>query len=174
MFFDIEQLQKAIEQGDGKAMPPVHLWQPEREGEIDISIDAEMHWYHEGGIFERHALVKLFSSILRKDGEHYYLVTPAEKLKISVADVPFKISTMIEENGDIHLVSNVEDAVALNAKANWQLRDYQGVQVPYVEIREGLFARVDRHVYYQMVESAIEQDNGDYVFFSAGHAFPLS
>lgn len=74
-------------------LPPVHSWAPERSGEIDITIKSDGSWYHEGTRIERESLVVLFASILRRDGPHeYVLVTPAERLQISVEDVPFAIA----------------------------------------------------------------------------------
>lgn len=134
--------------------PPVEQWQPPHSGTIDIVIDEQMQWFHEGVRFERESLVRLLSSILRKDGENYFLVTPAEKLAIDVADVPFKIIAMLEQDGVLYLISNVQDRVVLDEQANWQLRPYQNGVVPYVEVRHNLFARIDRNVYYAMVEKA--------------------
>ena len=75
-------------------MPPVESWQPEVEGEIDINIDSQGRWFHEGGHFDRQDLARMFASILRREGDDYFLVTPVEKLKIRVEDVPFSIVLM--------------------------------------------------------------------------------
>ena len=72
-----------------KRLPPLHLWQPERTGEIDIRIDREGRWYHEGSRIERQPLVDLFATIIRLEVNGYYLVTPVEKMKITVEEVPF-------------------------------------------------------------------------------------
>ncbi|MEM9604499.1 MAG: DUF1285 domain-containing protein [Pseudomonadota bacterium] len=87
----LERLSREIE-AFAAALPPVHSWSPPREGRIDIRIDEDGRWWHEGGAIEREALVVLFASILRCDGPgEYALVTPAERLRIEVADVPFLI-----------------------------------------------------------------------------------
>jgi uncharacterized protein len=96
MSLDIQQILDSLQNNSGHKLPPVHLWHPEREGAIDIHIDGQMRWTHEGGHFERQSIQRLLSTLLRKDGDHYYLVTPQEKLKISVVDVPFEISSMTE------------------------------------------------------------------------------
>jgi hypothetical protein len=72
-----------------KRLPPLHLWQPEHEGVIDIRIDREGAWYHEGARIQRQPLVDLFATILRREGDDYFLVTPAEKMKIAVEEAPF-------------------------------------------------------------------------------------
>ena len=71
-----------------KRLPPLHLWQPEHEGVIDIRIDREGAWYHEGVRIQRQPLVDLFATILRREGDDYFLVTPAEKMKIEVEEAP--------------------------------------------------------------------------------------
>lgn len=179
MAIDLDAIIARIQQGQAaQKKPPVHSWHPERVDSIDIVIDENNDWYHEDKLFQRQALVKLFSSILRKDEDGYYLVTPAEKLKITVEDVPFKIISMLEGNQGqpLQLVSNVEDIVTLDDKANWQLRDYHGTPVPYIEVRDGLFARVDRPIYYSMVERADLRDRngaGECVLNSGGNEFLL-
>ena len=72
-----------------KRLPPLHLWQPEHVGVIDIRIDREGIWYHEGTRIERQPLVDLFATILRREKDDYYLVTPAEKMRIVVEEAPF-------------------------------------------------------------------------------------
>lgn len=173
MALDIESILASIHQSPNKAVP-VESWQPAHVGEIDIEIDEQANWYHEGGLFERQALVKLFSTILRVEGDSYYLVTPAEKLRIKVADVPFKIIALLEDGGVYYLISNTEERIPLNGKTRWQLRDFQGVQVPYVEVFRGLFARVDRPVFYQMVELAsVSEDEHELYLLSGLHRFSL-
>lgn len=176
MALDLEKILASIDQQADK-LPPVMQWQPTVEGKIDIHIDHNMQWTHEGGVFERHALVKLFSTILRKEGEQYYLVTPVEKLAIQVDDVPFKIIAMLEKGDDIYLITNTEDKLRLDVTRDWQLRDYQGVNVPYVKVRDALYARVDRAVFYQMVDRAKEvhqANKASYVIESAGQQFVLA
>jgi hypothetical protein len=78
-----------IQLQQGKRLPPVQLWQPAHTGVIDIRIDREGAWYHEGTRIERQPLVDLFATILRREDDDYFLVTPGEKMQIQVAEVPF-------------------------------------------------------------------------------------
>lgn len=172
MALDLDTLLASLHGAPDKR-PPVEQWRPAVSGTIDIVIDEQMHWFHEGTGFEREALVKLLASILRREGDQYFLVTPAEKMAIHVADVPFKIIAMLVHQGLWYLISNVEDRIALDHRANWQLRTYQGVDVPYVEVRNGLFARVDRAVYYQMAELAEQDEKGNLVLVSGTNRFLL-
>lgn len=178
MAFDLNALVERLNNGETAKLPPVHLWHPEHEGEIDIVIDAQMRWFHEGGMFQRQSLVKLLSSILRYENGHYYLVSPVEKLRITVADVPFEVVGLLEHTpGTLVLVTNTEELITLDANTVWELRSYQGQQIPYVEVRNGLFARIGRHVFYELVERAEQQqgDNGtlNLVICSANRAFPV-
>src|ERR1700719_3273810 len=79
----------AAKQAPGRGLPPVHLWNPAHCGEIDIVIKRNGLWFHEGTPIGREALVRLFSTVLRKDPEGFVLVTPVEKMKITVEDAPF-------------------------------------------------------------------------------------
>lgn len=176
MAHDLDRLLAQLDNNKRK-MPPVHLWQPERIGSIDICIDAQGVWHHEGTVFERNDLMQLFASILRVEDKQYFLVTPAEKLAITVADVPFVIDAVLIEPEGLALVSQCEDVITLADTTRWQLRAYQDVTVPYVEVRDGLFARLSRNAYYQLVEIAMNQDlpleNGELMLQSHGQLFSL-
>ncbi|HUH24051.1 MAG TPA: DUF1285 domain-containing protein, partial [Brevundimonas sp.] len=85
---------EAARQAPGRGLPPVHLWHPKHCGDIDILIRADGVWMHEGSPIGRVELVRLFSTVLRKDPDGYHLVTPVEKLKIRVEDLPFRAVAM--------------------------------------------------------------------------------
>ena len=156
----LEQILHSIEFGDAKSLPPVEQWQPDRSGQIDIHIDAQGQWWHEGERFERQALVDLFATILRFDAGQYYLVTPVEKLRISVEDVPFLADSLISIDNKYQLLTQCGDIIPLDENCKWQLRPYQQQEVPYICVRHNLWARLDRHVFYQMIDLALEQANG--------------
>lgn len=176
MAHDLDRLLAQLDNNKSK-MPPVHLWQPERTGTVDINIDEQGDWFHEGGIFERKALMRLFASILRFEDGQYYLVTPVERLQITVADVPFIIDAIKHTDQGVQLISQCDDVIKLDANCQWQLRPYQDVSVPYVCVRHALFARLSRNVFYQLVEIAMEQDlpleNGELILKSFGTTFSL-
>ncbi len=148
------------------------MWQPKHEGEIDIEINPAGDWYHEGTRIVRQPLVDLFATILRKEGDKYYLVTPAEKLKISVADVPFLAIEMEVRgnagNTDILFTTNVGDYVTAGPQHPLTMK--QGK--PYLEVRNGLLARVVRSVFYRLVEYGCEEQGSLYVY-SQGAKFSL-
>lgn len=148
---------------DGQAaQPPVHLWQPDFSGDIDILIRANGDWYHEDVLIERHALVKLFASILRreKDG-HFYLVTPVEKWRIQVEDAPLliiavEVSGLGTQQQAVIFTSNVGRFYPLGEQYSLVV-EYPGEGVepaPYLELDNGLRGKISRAVFYELVECA--------------------
>ena len=170
LFDELSRLQAA------KKLPPVDQWHPERVGQIDIRIARDGTWYHEGEPIVRQSLVRLFSTILRKDPEGYCLVTPAEQLSIEVEDAPF-IATDMEVKGSgaaqqLLFTTNVDDHVQVDAAHPISVEGTPERPRPYVEVRDGLRALIARSVYYRLVELA-EEDNGSYWIWSGGERFRL-
>ena len=175
MAIDLKKIIHTLQTGEAKSLPPVHLWQPEIVGEMDLCIDAQQKWFHEGEAFQRQSLVKLLASVMRKDGDDYFLVTPTEKMKIHVADVPFSIISLItpdDTSKPLVVVTNTEETIALDAHCQWQLRVFDEVELPYIKVRANLWARVSRPVFYQLVELADTIEDA-VILHSAGHRFAL-
>src|SRR5258706_4204674 len=124
-------------QAPGRGLPPVHLWNPARHGDIDIVIKLDGQWFHEGAPIGREALVRLFSTILRKDPDGFHLVTPAEKLKIKVEDAPFiavRVDRIVEAGRGpvLRFQTNVGDAVEAGARHSLPVEgDSHNDQPPY-------------------------------------------
>ncbi len=155
----MNRLDQIAEQIQQNSQPPVHLWAPEAEGEIDIYIDSRGAWFHEGDMIKRESLVALFACILWGEEGVHYLVTPIEKLKIKVDDVPFVVNQM-EAVGDAWVATtNVHEQVIIGSNHRVELRQYKDQWIPYVNVRYDLWARVNRSIYYQWVETALEQDS---------------
>lgn len=147
---------------DAKELP-IMEWAPSVVGDMDILIDSTGQWYHEGTAFTRDDLMRLFSRILRIDNGDYYLVTPAEKMRIKVEDAPFIVPLMeIEGEGVdqiIRLITNVGDDVIVGA--DHPLRfvvSVEGDVRPYVMVRNGLEAMIGRNVFYSMVDLLCEKN----------------
>ncbi|MEO1169107.1 MAG: DUF1285 domain-containing protein [Pseudomonadota bacterium] len=156
-------------------LPPVETWHPEREGEIDIRIARDGTWYHEGDPIERPALVRLFSTILRRepDGGHV-LVTPAEKLAIEVEDAPFLAVEMKLVDDPVYTQRavfrlNTGDIIVAGPEHSLALRGEDDNALPYLHVRGDLWALLARPVYYALMDHALEQDpigiTSDGVFF---------
>ncbi len=145
-----------------RALPPVHLWNPAHCGEIDIRIRKDGVWLHEGTPIGRPALVRLFSSILRKDPDGVFLVTPVEKLKISVEDAPFT-AVGVERDGEaLRFATNVGDLVEAGPDHALRVETSPGGEPrPYLHVRGGLDALILRPVFYELVEMGVRRQAAD-------------
>ena len=139
--------------GKGGAAP-VHLWNPPFCGDLDIRIARDGTWFYLGTPIGRPGLVRLFASILKREGDAYFLVTPVEKVGIRVDDAPF-VAVDFERDGDaLVFVTNVGDRVAAGPEHPIRVvRDPDtGEPSPYVHIRAALEALIDRKSFYRLVE----------------------
>ena len=156
----LEGVAAAAKQAPGRGLPPVHLWHPAHCGEIDIVIRRDGLWFHEGSPIGREALVRLFSTVLRKDPDGFHLVTPVEKMKITVEDAPF-IAVRVDRVGEaLRFVTNVGDEVEAGPEneIRVEMNPKTGEPRPYLHVRRGLEARIRRPVFYELVEMAEERD----------------
>ena len=165
---------EAVKQAPGRGLPPVHLWNPAHCGEIDIVIRADGVWTHEGSPIGREALVRLFSTVLRKDPDGYHLVTPVEKMRIEVEDLPFRAVALTREGDDLAFTTDAGDQVRAGADDPIVVETdpATGEPRPRVHVRRGLWARITRPVFYELVEMA-EAKDGRLVVRSGGRAFDL-
>lgn len=169
-----EAAKQAPQDASGRSLPPVHLWNPEHCGEIDIVIRADGVWMHEGSPIGRPKLVRLFSTVLRKDPDGYHLVTPVEKLRITVEDLPFRAVAMTRDGADLVFVTDVGDEAQAGADHPLivETDPMTGEPAPRVHVRADLWARIARPIFYELVEMAEEID-GQLVVRSGGQSFSL-
>lgn len=163
-------------------LPPVHLWNPAFCGDIDMRIARDGSWHYLGSPITRPRMVKLFSSILRKDGDQYVLVTPVEKVGIVVEDAPF-VAVDLEATGTgrdqvLRFTSNVGDVVLAGPEAPIRMaHDAEtGAPAPYVLMRSNLEARIDRKSFYRMValgEHRLHEGQSWFGLWSGGVFFAL-
>ncbi|MGY6548344.1 MAG: DUF1285 domain-containing protein [Roseinatronobacter sp.] len=171
---------RAASQGQG--LPPVHLWSPPFCGDLDMRIARDGTWFHEGTPIGRPALVRLFSTILRREGAQYFLVTPVEKVGITVEDVPF-IAPDFEAHGagpaqQVTFHTNLGDQALAGPdhRLRVEIDPESGEPAPYIHIRAGLEARVDRKSFYRLVEICAHAPHDGAEWFglwSAGVFFPF-
>ncbi|WP_363317782.1 DUF1285 domain-containing protein [uncultured Amphritea sp.] len=163
---------------EGRKAPPVHLWKPDFCGDLDIQIKRDGRWIHEGGEIKRPAMVTLFSSILWREGDNYFLVTPVEKVGIQVEDVPFFFTALEvrqgEQGQELVFTSSTDDVVIASAEHPLRVEaDSQtGEPSPYLMVRYGMEGRLNRNVFYQLAEIAMER-NGQFGVESCGEWFDL-
>ena len=138
---------------NGKRGPaPVHLWNPPFCGDIDMRIARDGTWFYNKSPIGRLPMVQLFSSILRRDGEAYFLVTPVEKVGIQVDDVPFLAIRMRQEQGSLIFTTNVEDDICAGTDHPMRFeKEPGGGMKPYVLVRDNLWALVKRALFYDLV-----------------------
>jgi uncharacterized protein len=138
---------------------PVHLWNPPFCGDIDMRIAPDGTWFYLGTPIGRPGLVRLFSSILKREGDAYFLVTPVEKIGIRVDDAPFlAVEMKVEGEGasaSLHFRTNVDDWVLCDATHGLRFdpAPAEGL-TPYLHVRNDLWAKVTRPLYYDLVERA--------------------
>ena len=173
-----ENLAAAARKAKKGGLPPVHLWNPPFCGDLDMRIARDGTWFYLGTPIGRLELVKLFSTILRRDGDDYFLVTPVEKVGITVDDAPF-VAVDFNRKGDaLVFETNVGDFVEAGPNAPIRVvRDAEtGEPAPYVLVRANLEALIDRKSFYRLVEVGEEQDVEGVAWFgvmSNGAFFPI-
>lgn len=158
----LSRLTAALGEVRGRGPAPVERWNPEYCGEIDMRIAADGTWFYIGTPIGRHALVKLFSTVLRRDPERFVLVTPVERIGIEVEDAPFAaVEMVVEGEGEARTVAfrtNVDDLVQVGPDHPLRFEaDERGDLKPYVLVRGGLWARVTRALTYDLVELGEER-----------------
>jgi hypothetical protein len=158
--------------------PPVERWNPPDCGPIDIRIASDGTWFHEGRPIRRRPLVRLFASVLRRDGDAYFLVTPAEKLGIVVEDAPFQAVAMSASGAGaaraLAVRTDVDDLVEVNSAHPLRFEvDGDGGLKPYVMVRRNLWARFTRALTYELVDMAetAEREGQTWLGVHAGGLF---
>lgn len=157
-----------------KGPPPVHLWNPPFCGDLDMRIARDGTWFYLGTPIGRFELVKLFSSVLKREGDAYFLVTPVEKVGITVDDAPFVAVDFEAHDGDITFTTQVEDTVTAGPENPIRVvRDATtGEPSPYVMVRAGLEALIDRKSFYRLVEIGAHHE-GWFGLWSKGAFFQI-
>ena len=146
-----------------KGIPPVEKWNPPFCGEIDMHILRNGKWTYMGSEIKRPAMIKLFSNIIRLDNDgHYYLVTPVEKVRIKVEDVPFIAVSMKKINDKgvscLSFTTNVQDEVTLSKENPIEIVINDNDEPsPYITIRKNLKALISRSVFYDLINMAEEE-----------------
>jgi hypothetical protein len=172
----LADLQKLI---DERRLPPVDRWNPRHCGHSEMRIARDGTWYHRGSPINRPAMVRLFSTVLRRDpdGSHV-LVTPVEKLEIDVEATAFRALEMQSEGSGkdrtIALKLDSGDAVIVGSANPLKLVETGQGPSPRVEVRHGLEAELSRAIYYELAEIALEEGGDPPGVWSGGHFFPFA
>ncbi|MFL6819710.1 MAG: DUF1285 domain-containing protein [Bradyrhizobium sp.] len=146
----------------GRGLPPVHLWNPPFCGDLDMRIASDGTWFYMGTPIGRPALVRLFSTILKREDGKHFLVTPVEKVGIRVDDAPFLAVEMVDESDDrgrlLRFRTNVDDWVTCDSSHRLRFEpSTEGGLTPYLHVRADLWAKVTRALYYDLVDMGEER-----------------
>jgi hypothetical protein len=167
----LDGIAHAVTKAGRKGPPPVHLWNPPFCGNLDIRIASDGTWFYLGTPIGRPALVRLFASVLKREGDSYFLVTPVEKVGIVVEDAPFLAVEMRADDARqgraLNFRTNVDDEVVCGPghPLRFEPEADTGGLKPYLHVRRDLWAKVTRALFYDLVELGEERDvNGRRMF----------
>ena len=142
--------------------PPVHLWNPDLCEGVEMRIDREGNWFYQGSIIVRDKLKILFSKILKFENGKYYLVTPVEKVPVTVDLAPYMIVDyeVDLDHKNIILKTNLDLSIPLDKDHQLELKKIGDEHIPFVHVRNNIEGFISRSVYYSLIEIALKQDNG--------------
>lgn len=155
----IQQLSVAQQQEKQRIIPDLTQWNPQLCGEMDLCIKANGEWWHEGSPIQRQALIDLFAKVLCYEQGQYYLKTPIEKIQIQVEDAPLHIKDVQQRGDEIYFISTQGDEILLDEQHPIELRQVDGQWKPYIYVRYGLWALIQRHVFYHLIDLGQLQQN---------------
>lgn len=164
---NIEQLQQRLNHCQPRDQ---QQWNPPFCGDIDIHIKLDGSWWYMDTPISRQSLVKLFASILRKENDEYFLVTPVEKVKIKVDDSPFVITQWHYEDTQLIFTTNLDETLIVGEHHPVLLQLFQQNPIPYVSVKQNLWARLHQNVYYALVNHAqiVTHDNTSFAQLTSG------
>ena len=168
----------AVQEIAPRGPAPVHLWDPPFCGDMDMEIRADGTWFYMGTPIGRPAMVRLFSSVLKREDGKYYLVTPVEKLGIRVEDAPFVAVDVdiFDQDGDGRLRFTTHIGEEIEAGPDNAIRVViadDGTPRPYLHVRRGLEALIDRKSFYRLAEAARPDAHGRMSVRAQGAIFAL-
>jgi hypothetical protein len=163
----IAQYLKSAQSGHKRSIPPMEQWQPKHCGKMDLKVLANGEWWHEGQLIKRQSLLDLFSSVLWKEEGRFYLRTPVEQIEIEVEDEPLFVnqvdSTVIADQKYIQLTTTNADLIVVDAEHPIFMREFAGELRPYVHVRFGINALIQRSAFFHLIEMGelVENEQGD-------------
>ena len=167
----LDEIARLVEK---RKIPPVTSWDPKKTGNSEMRIAADGKWYHQGGEITRPAMIRAFSSLLRRDADgSHWLVTPHEKMAIEIDEAPLiAVEVQIEGTGEARTLAfrlNSDDLVIAGPDHTIELRR----ALPYLHVRDGLWAKLARPVYYELAQLALDENPARPGLFSGGVFFSM-
>ena len=162
---NIAQYLKDVHVSHKRSIPPVADWKPKHCGKMDLRVKANGEWWHEGQLIKRQSLINLFSSVLWKENDTFYLKTPVEQIEIQVEDEPLLVNqvdqVIIQDQRYLQLTTTTQDLIIVDAEHAIFMREYQGESRPYVHVRFGINALIQRAAFLHLVEMGQLQENAE-------------
>lgn len=160
---NIAQYLKDVQQSHKRSIPPLDQWHPKHCGKMDLRIKANGEWWHEGQLIKRQPLIELFSTVLWKEDGKFYLKTPVEQIEIEVEDEPLFVNQVdlveIEHKTYIQLQTTTQDIIIVDEDHPIFMREYEGELRPYVHVRFGINALIQRSSFFHLVEMGELKEN---------------
>ncbi len=164
---NIAQYLKDGQSGHKRSIPPLDQWHPKHCGAMDLKVLANGEWWHDGQLIKRQALIDLFSTVLWKEEAKFYLKTPVEQIEIQVEDEPLFVNQVdqveIDAKNYIQFTTTTQDLIIVDQEHPIFMREYQGELRPYVHVRFGINALIQRAAFFHLVEMGelLENEQGE-------------
>lgn len=142
-----------------KSFPPVHKWNPDLCEGQEFFINRNGDWFYNDSPIKNFKLTKLFSSVLRRDNDLYYLVTPAEKVPVKTAIAPYVITDFNFNNNFLELDTNFEYSFRIDKLNSMKLIEFENTTIPLVHVRDNIEGFFNRSTYYNLINFALEKNN---------------
>ena len=176
---NISQYLKNAQSSHKRSIPPLDQWHPKHCGAMDLKVKANGEWWHEGQLIKRQSLIDLFSTVLWKDDEKFYLKTPVEQIEIEVEDEPLFVNSVeqiqLEGLHYIQLSTTTQDVVIVDQEHPIFMREFDGELRPYVHVRFGINALIQRASFFHLVEMGelMENQQGESILLLKSGNFDL-
>ena len=149
---NLDDISKAFDLDKVQAYP-LDKWTPDLSGDIDIRVAKDGRWFHEGGEISRKPLLRLFASLVKQEGNEFFLVTPVEKWRIKVEDTPLHVISLVgEPDAEVSAVLSNGQVELLDSNSGITLTKLDENDIPVITTAQGLTARFLRSAYYQLLE----------------------
>ena len=176
---NISQYLKNAQSSHKRSIPPLDQWHPKHCGAMDLKVKANGEWWHEGQLIKRQSLIDLFSTVLWKDDEKFYLKTPVEQIEIEVEDEPLFVNSVeqiqLEGLNYIQLSTTTQDVVIVDQEHPIFMREFDGELRPYVHVRFGINALIQRASFFHLIEMGelMENQQGESILLLKSGNFNL-
>ena len=176
---NISQYLKNAQSSHKRSIPPLDQWHPKHCGAMDLKVKANGEWWHEGQLIKRQSMIDLFSTVLWKEDGKFYLKTPVEQIEIEVEDEPLFVNSVeqiqLEGLHYIQLSTTTQDVVIVDQEHPIFMREFDGELRPYVHVRFGINALIQRASFFHLVEMGelMENQQGESILLLKSGNFDL-